>query len=169
MGTGVAIVGDRELAERTRRDTLSSVFAGLVAALAALLGDGAPDAMRSTATSKVELRVRGIRSEQGVVLEALHDRAEGFPGEGAIRFGKATVSGGKVEIAFDVPPGEYAISCFHDENGNGKLDTNWLGIPKEGVCASNDATRTTGPPRFRDAKFDVADATVVQTVTLVYP
>jgi uncharacterized protein (DUF2141 family) len=36
-----------------------------------------------------------------------------------------------------VTPGTYAISVFHDENSNGKLDTNLLGIPREGVSASN--------------------------------
>jgi len=36
-----------------------------------------------------------------------------------------------------IPPGTYAIACYHDENDNGKLDTNFLGIPKEGTGASN--------------------------------
>jgi uncharacterized protein (DUF2141 family) len=55
-----------------------------------------------------------------------------------------------------VPAGTYAVACFHDENGNGKLDTGLFGIPKEGVCASNGATGTLGPPSFNDAKFDAA-------------
>ncbi len=50
-------------------------------------------------------------------------------------------------------PGTYALACFHDENGNGKLDTNWLGIPNEGMVASNHAKGRMGPPKFEDAKF----------------
>ena len=32
----------------------------------------------------------------------------------------------------DIPAGTYAIAAIHDENRNGKLDMNWLGVPKEG-------------------------------------
>src|SRR5438552_3406736 len=49
--------------------------------------------------------------------------------------------------------GVYAVACFHDENGNGKLDTGLFGIPKEATAASNDAKGTMGPPKFNDAKF----------------
>jgi uncharacterized protein (DUF2141 family) len=53
-----------------------------------------------------------------------------------------------------VAPGAYAISFFHDENLNEKLDTGFLGKPKEGYGASRDAHRTFGPPRFGDARFE---------------
>ncbi len=39
----------------------------------------------------------------------------------------------------DIPPGRYALAVIHDENMNGKLDANWLGVPKEGYGFSNDA------------------------------
>jgi uncharacterized protein (DUF2141 family) len=53
----------------------------------------------------------------------------------------------------NVTPGTYAISAFHDENGNRRLDTNFLGIPTEDWCTSRDASGFLGPPRFTDAKF----------------
>ena len=52
-----------------------------------------------------------------------------------------------------VPKGVYGISAFHDQNNNGKLDTNLLGLPTEDYCASRDARNTFGPPSFEDAKF----------------
>jgi uncharacterized protein (DUF2141 family) len=52
-----------------------------------------------------------------------------------------------------VRPGTYGLSAFHDKNGNGRLDTNFLGIPTEDYCASNDARGFMGPPSFEDAKF----------------
>ena len=55
-----------------------------------------------------------------------------------------------------VAPGVYAISAFHDENSNGRLDTNFLGIPTESWCASRDAKGFMGPPSFEDAKFRYA-------------
>jgi uncharacterized protein (DUF2141 family) len=55
----------------------------------------------------------------------------------------------------DIPPGEYAISAFHDANDNKKMDTNLFGIPKEPIGISNNATGFMGPPKYNDAKFTV--------------
>ena len=52
-----------------------------------------------------------------------------------------------------VMPGTYAVSVVHDENSNGKLDTNFIGMPREGVGASNDAKGHMGPPKFSAASF----------------
>lgn len=54
-----------------------------------------------------------------------------------------------------VKPGTYAISVFHDENSNDKLDTNVMGIPKERFACSNNAKGFMGPPKWDDAKFEV--------------
>lgn len=86
----------------------------------------------------------------------LYGSEAGFPTDRsrALREVVAPIKGGRavVELA-DLPFGTYAIGCVHDENGNGKLDTNWLGIPREGVCASNDARGHRGPPRWNEARF----------------
>jgi uncharacterized protein (DUF2141 family) len=52
-----------------------------------------------------------------------------------------------------VHAGTYGLSAFHDQNENGKLDTNFLGMPIEDYCASNNARGVFGPPSFDDAKF----------------
>jgi uncharacterized protein (DUF2141 family) len=44
-----------------------------------------------------------------------------------------------------IPSGTYALVVLHDENMNGKLDTNWLGVPKEGYGFSNDPDAATAP------------------------
>ena len=65
----------------------------------------------------------------------------------------------------NLPKGEYAISYVHDENNNKKMDTNFLGIPKEPTGMSNDATGFMGPPKFKDAKFKVTkDLTLIINV-----
>lgn len=56
----------------------------------------------------------------------------------------------------DVPYGEYGIVVFHDENGNGKNDRNFLGIPKEPYGFSSSARRRFGPARWDKAKFTVS-------------
>jgi uncharacterized protein (DUF2141 family) len=55
----------------------------------------------------------------------------------------------------NVSPGSYAVAVYHDENGNGRLDPGFMGIPKEGVGVSNDAQRSWGVPSFDQAKFVV--------------
>jgi uncharacterized protein (DUF2141 family) len=60
----------------------------------------------------------------------------------------------EVRVIFEnLPPGEYALTVFHDENNNGKMDSNFLGIPKEGTGFSNDASALFGPPSWAKAKF----------------
>jgi uncharacterized protein (DUF2141 family) len=51
----------------------------------------------------------------------------------------------------DLPPGEYAAVAFQDVNGNGKLDKNLLGMPKEPYGFSNGARGSAGPPKFSAA------------------
>lgn len=61
---------------------------------------------------------------------------------------------GSTSVTFaNVPPGEWAAQVFQDENGNKKVDQNFLGIPREGVGFSRDARIALGPPKWRDAVF----------------
>jgi uncharacterized protein (DUF2141 family) len=62
----------------------------------------------------------------------------------------------------DLSPGRYAFRYFHDENDNEKLDTNWMGIPKEGFGFSNNALGTFGPPAFEKWIFELeADKKII--------
>ena len=67
-----------------------------------------------------------------------------------------------------IAPGTYAVSVYHDENSNDKLDTNFLGIPREGVGASNNAHGHMGPPKFDSAKFQWAGAWLNLEITINY-
>lgn len=78
-------------------------------------------------------------------------------------------AGGEVVLVFsDVPAGRYAVSVYHDENDNNKLDRNFIGIPSEGYGFSRDAKGHRGPPGFDDAAFDVRDGANELAVTLNY-
>ncbi len=55
----------------------------------------------------------------------------------------------------NVPQGVYAVSIFHDENNNDKLDTGYFGIPSEPYASSMGAKGMFGPPKWNDAKFTV--------------
>jgi uncharacterized protein (DUF2141 family) len=68
----------------------------------------------------------------------------------------------------DIPPGTYAMAVIHDENMNGKLDTNRLGIPREGYGFSNDAKGWLGPPSFSAASFRYDGRSLDLTMSLHY-
>jgi uncharacterized protein (DUF2141 family) len=104
----------------------------------------------------IHVEIDGLRSAQGKVWCALYNSAKGFPKDASAAQARASsAASGKHGVCefTDVKPGTYAVSVYHDENSNGKLDTNFLGIPKEGVGASNDAKGHMGPPKFSDAAF----------------
>lgn len=100
--------------------------------------------------------VKGVRSADGAVFIAVYDSEKNFmkpPLAKASR--KLDAAKGELTIVIhDLPSGKYAIASYHDENGNGKLDTNALGIPQEGYGFSNDARGALGPPGFAEAAFE---------------
>jgi uncharacterized protein (DUF2141 family) len=129
---------------RTRAIATVTLVAGLCASAAWAAGGG------------ITAHVTALRSARGQVGCMLYASEQGFPKEPekALRRMWCPISGSEARCAFDpVPAGTYAIACFHDENGNGKIDLGLFGIPKEGTAASNDAKGTMGPPSFADAKF----------------
>jgi uncharacterized protein (DUF2141 family) len=65
---------------------------------------------------------------------------------------------GTVSISFEnMTPGTYAIAAFLDENGNGKMDTNFLGFPKEKYGFSNNARPMMRAATFKEASFAVSN------------
>ena len=68
------------------------------------------------------------------------------------------VKGLKAEVSFDsIHSGRYAIQFYHDENQNGKLDLNLIGIPKESYGSSNDVKPVFGPPKFEKMLFNLTE------------
>ena len=113
-----------------------------------------------------------FRNSNGQVLVSLYNKGDGFPTKPgrAYKGVKTKITGRVAQYIFeDLPPGEYAVSIAHDENNNGQLDTSWIGIPREGIGASNNPKGRMGPPRFRDAKFNLsAGEKVTKSINLVY-
>ncbi len=111
----------------------------------------------------------GVKGTNGRICAALFDRADAFPEGKHIRSGCAAINGGTAEVVLKgISPGTYAVSAFHDANSDGKVNTNFLGIPKEGTGASRDAKAKMGPPKFSDAKFEVGKADMKIQITLKY-
>ena len=119
----------------------------------------------------IHVDIDGLRNDKGQVLCALFSSAEGFPKSGTKAAAHATsqISHGQAVCEFPgVAPGTYAVSVFHDENSNGKMDTNFMGIPREGVGASNNAKGHFGPPKFDAAAFQFSGGRLDLKITINY-
>ncbi len=104
--------------------------------------------------SVITVQVSGMRSQQGLVRCALFASPEGFPMRSAAARSVVSkkIAGRRVQCVFPgLAAGTYAVSVNHDENENGTVDTNLLGIPTEGWAVSNNARPTLRPPRFGEA------------------
>jgi len=124
---------------------------------------------KSTGTLVVEMT--GFRNDQGNVSVALFNQGQAYPKspEKAVAIIYSKIVNEKASATFDqLPAGEYAVSVYHDENNNKKMDTNIFGIPKEGVGASNDARGHFGPPKYQDAKFYFDGTTKSISIRIVY-
>jgi uncharacterized protein (DUF2141 family) len=106
-------------------------------------------------TFDLTIEISGMDTDIGKVFIALYNSKENFLKSTKDTKGTNAVVKNKKAIAYfkGLKKGEYAVSLFHDENNNNKMDTKIFGIPKEPYGFSNDATGFMGPPKFKDAKF----------------
>jgi uncharacterized protein (DUF2141 family) len=101
----------------------------------------------------INVEVNGLKNNKGQVMIGIYNSDKTFL-EKTFRGNVALIKKNKATATFaNMPAGEYAISVFHDENSNGKLDVNFMGIPKEEYAASNGAKGFMGPPKYVDAMF----------------
>ena len=136
--------------------------ARLVATALLLLVAPAPSRLdvQSSQLARLTVQVTHARDAKGTIRVALFRSGEGFPGDTskalraqAAQIDPKTLSG--VIVFAGIPRGTYAVSVFHDENMNGKLDKNFVGMPKEGYGASNNPEKKMRAPTFEEASFSL--------------
>ena len=114
----------------------------------------------------LRITVEGVKNDQGQIMVALYDSADGFL-KRTVKTGAAAAANGSTKVVIkDVPAGAYGFALFHDANGNGKMDKNMMGIPSEDYAFSNNALGNMGPPSFEQARFAVPTAGAAITVSL---
>ena len=128
---------------------------------------------QSAGTATLTVHVTGARNTKGKIRAALFRGAEGFPNDAsrAVHTQAADIDPqtSSAQIVFtDLREGVYAVSVFHDENMNQKLDKNFMGIPKEGYGASNNPKKKMGPPNFEEAKFQLNGTGRSLEIKLIY-
>ncbi|HEY4076420.1 MAG TPA: DUF2141 domain-containing protein [Rhizomicrobium sp.] len=126
----------------------------------------APARAAEAETATVVIHVQQVSPRGGTLRLGLYDEAR-YTADDAPAVASADVPAtlGETTVTLtDVAPGTYAIETFQDINSNGKMDTNWLGIPLEPFGFSRDAKPRLSKPGFDRVKFDVTVG--VNTVSL---
>ncbi|MBL7802189.1 MAG: DUF2141 domain-containing protein [Saprospiraceae bacterium] len=114
-------------------------------------------ALATTPPADFRITFTNLTTTKGQLYVAVYDRADGFmKPERVVWKTIVPVQGSSLELTIPgFPPGTYAVSCFHDINGNGKLDTNLVGIPTEPYGFSNNVRPKFRAPTWDEAKFDL--------------
>lgn len=120
-----------------------------------------PGLAQSSDRAALTLTITGLRSEKGQVKVAVFNSPEKWLGEEPVYSATVAVNAKTVTWKLnEIAHGEYGIAVFHDENKNGKMDKNFVGIPLEPYGFSNNVRVTFGPPKWERAKFVVKGAAV---------
>lgn len=128
----------------------------LICVSIALMAFGSSTTFLGESAIEVTLKMENLKPEESTVLVAIFQNSESFLGKQRFKSlkienpGKTTVS-----QKISLPKGTYGIAVFQDLNDNEKLDKNFIGIPNEPYCFSNDQAGRFGPPSWDEAKVDV--------------
>lgn len=121
----------------------------------------------------VNIAIEGLRNSRGVVKLTLYpdDASRFLKPKGSLYVTKVTARQGLAYACIYIPqPGGYGLALYHDENDNGKIDRNGLGIPKEGFGFSNNPRIFLSAPSFAKVRFTVHGSSGSSTrIKMKYP
>jgi len=105
----------------------------------------------------LHITVLGIRNDKGKIAALVFTNSDGFPDQPIKAVARARVDAHTGKVTFtlkNIPAGKVAVAVLHDEDANGHLNRNFLGIPLEGVGLSGKPMGG-GPPSYKDAEVGV--------------
>ena len=152
--------------------TLSPLFvaaAVLCAAAPALADDCVGEAAEGAA--KLTVQTSGLRDAEGEMAVTVYpDDPRRFMARGG-KLLRARVKANlpTTSACFWLPSGVYAVSVYHDRNGNRDFDRNRLGRPAEGFGFSNDAPTRFGLPSFDQTRFRLPPVGRTLKIKMHYP
>lgn len=160
------------------------VFGPVAVALLALLACGAsaqkkgvetaastPSAGAATPSdpdvhAELHIEITGLNPDQGDVRFQVLDAETWETAARPIAAVSARVTRSTMRFVLrDLRPGKLAVRMFQDEDGNGQLDTNLLGIPTEGWGFSGKGG-SLGAPSFEDAAFILPATGATTTIAI---
>ncbi|QJD81088.1 DUF2141 domain-containing protein [Spirosoma rhododendri] len=117
--------------------------------------------------SSLKITVQNVQEQQGNLFVAIFKPGASFPQGKPFEGKKVGISGESTTITFPVEPGDYAVAIYHDVNGNGKMDKNMLGIPKEPYGFSTNFKPKMSAPKFTDCQVTVGETTKAISIKLI--
>jgi len=109
------------------------------------------------AQNTLEVTMTHFNNDEGIARVGLYNTSEDFL-EKEYKTLQTVITDQSATVTFtDIPDGVYAISCYHDEDNNGRLNMRFGMIPSEDYGCSNGAKGFFGPPKWEDAKFEIAN------------
>lgn len=118
----------------------------------------------------VQLEIIGLETLEGQLIVRVYSREDAWLSEDFVLEKKVALANWPQDkpmvFTLELPQGEYALSVFHDQDGNGRMKRYPMGMPAEPVVMSNNALGNFGPPKFKDARFELGDEVVVQRLDI---
>ena len=114
------------------------------------------------------IEVDNIQTLQGTIRTVVVDSKAGFDGE-AKPVGAFVVPASQSSLSVCIDgfaEGEYALRVMQDVDGDEELATNLIGAPAEPWGTSNNAKGSFGPPKWKQARFELKGERVIQNITL---
>jgi uncharacterized protein (DUF2141 family) len=168
---------DHALAKTLKRisPTMKKIFTIFTALFfittSTLFAEESTQALLTTKSGTITVHITDLKHLKGKLGVSLYNSKKGFPGKHTEAYASVlkNISSTSETVVFEnLPYGSYAVSAMHDENNNGKLDTNFIGIPKEGVGVSNNPKIGMGGPKFKDSVFTLDTKALEVTVAMKY-
>jgi uncharacterized protein (DUF2141 family) len=135
-----------------------------------LMGIAGQAALADELTGIVMVELSGLQAATGNIYIAVYDSDSTWLGDEAVMHQKVVIAesldGELVRTELQLPLGDYALSAFYDQNDDGELDTNFIGMPKEPIGLSNNAVGKFGLPSYSDAVFSLGAAPIVQSIIM---
>lgn len=131
---------------------------------------GSSFAMAEGLTGILIVEISGLKEASGNVYIAVYDSDSTWLSDEMVLAQKVAIAdaleGDLVRTELLLPLGDYALSVFYDQNGDGKLNTNFIGMPKEPIALSNNAVAKFGPPEYDDAVFSLGAQPLIQSLSM---
>lgn len=109
----------------------------------------------------------GVRGTGGTLFVSVQTRAEFMQERGTAGSVLSSPQSGAHQFSFAVPAGEYAVSVWHDDNGNGRFDKNDSHMPLDGWAMTN-SEGLRGEPSFDQARMRIGEAPSSVRLSMAY-
>ena len=121
---------------------------------------------RHAVAATLEVTVHGVRNDRGQIRVGVCRESE-FLSEACVRHAVVAAHAGDVRVSIpDVPPGQYGVAVYQDEDGSGRLKRNFFGKPREDLGFSRDPALGLGPPSFSRSAITVGVSDIRIALTL---